>query len=261
MAGSRASGTICVVSTLHIRPSPHVRYWSHSVFVSTKYIRDPEKIQMVFLPTVVTFKHNFLRDCLPGYRLFLPSVVVCLYATLIHLSRTSYSRIYCGTWCESDRECRYAWNGWKETFVMRLSILNIKKNYALRQGVIASEWGFSRAPTFLKPCVQHPLHHFFSRRAGKGGGELYTDKWWNTHDLFLGWIYYLFSSDLNEKPLEDELYRLPRSGVPQIFQNFIPGTWFPAKANNSVSIAESQSNVFVIFSSRCLLQLQVLDVN
>ena len=96
---------------------------------------------------------------------------------------------------------------------------------------------------------------------GGGGGELYTDKWWNTHDLFLGWIYYLFSSDLNEKPLEDELYRLPRSGVPQIFQNFIPGTWFPAKANNSVSIAESQSNVFVIFSSRCLLQLQVLDVN
>ena len=50
MAGRKASGTICVVSILHIRPSPYVRYWSHSVFVSTKYIIDPEKIQMVFCP-------------------------------------------------------------------------------------------------------------------------------------------------------------------------------------------------------------------
>ena len=176
----------------------------------------------------MTFQHNFLRDCLPGYRLFLSSVVVCLYATLIHLYRTSYSRIYCDTWCESDRECRYAWNGWKETFVMRLSILNIKKIYALLQGVIASGWGFSRVPTYLKPCLQHSLSPFFSRRAGKGGGvvrggELYTGKWWTTRDLFLGWISYLFSSDLDKKPLEDELYRLLRSGVPQIFQNYILG--------------------------------------
>ena len=125
-----------------------------------------------FLPTIVTFQHKFLRDCLPGYRLFLSSVVVCLYATLIHLYRTSYSRIYCGTWCESDRECRYAWNGWKETFVMRLSILNIKKIYALLQGVIASGWGFSRVSTYLKPCVQHPPSPFFFPRAGKGVG------WW-----------------------------------------------------------------------------------
>ena len=161
-----------MVSILHIRPSPYVRYWSHSVFASTKYIRDPEKIRMVFLPTILTVKHNVLRDCLPGYRLFLPSVVVCLYATLIHLYRTSYSRIYCGTWCESDRECRYAWNGWKETFVMRLSILNIKKIYALLQGVIASGWGFSRVPTYLKPCLQHSLSPFFSRGLERGAG------WW-----------------------------------------------------------------------------------
>lgn len=174
MAGSRASETFCVVSILHIRPSPYIRYWSHSVFVSTKYIRDPEKIQMVFLPTIVTFKHNFLRDCLPGYRLFLPSVVVCLYATLIHLSRTSYSRIYCGTWCESDRECRYAWNGWKETFLMRLSILNIKK--IMRFGEVLSHLGgdFHERPRTWNRVYSIAFPHFFffipeGWKGGRGG--------------------------------------------------------------------------------------------
>ena len=47
---------------------------------------------------------------------------------------------------------------------------------------------------------------------------VYTGKWWTTRDLFLGWIYYLFLSGLNEKRLEGELSRLPRLGVPQIFQ-------------------------------------------
>ena len=64
---------------------------------------------------------------------------------------------------------------------MRLSILNIKKIYALLQDVIASGWGFSLVPTYLEPCLQHSLSPFFSRRARKGdrvvgGGELYTGK-------------------------------------------------------------------------------------
>ena len=61
---------------------------------------------------------------------------------------------------------------------MRLSILNIKKIYALLQGVIASGWGFSRVPTYLKLCVQHPLSASFPEgwKAGGGGGELYTGK-------------------------------------------------------------------------------------
>jgi len=59
--------------------------------------------------------------------------------------------------------------------------IEYQKKYALRRGVIASGWGFSRVPTYLKPCVQHPLSPFFFRRAGKGGGvvgggELYTGK-------------------------------------------------------------------------------------
>ena len=55
---------------------------------------------------------------------------------------------------------------------MRLSILNIKKIYALLQGVIASGWGFSRVPTYLKPCLQHSLSPFFSRGLERGAG------WW-----------------------------------------------------------------------------------
>ena len=53
---------------------------------------------------------------------------------------------------------------------MRLSILNIKKIYALLQGVITSGWGFSRVPTYLKPCVQHPLSPFFPGGLQRGGG-------------------------------------------------------------------------------------------
>ena len=60
----------------------------------------------------------------------------------------------------------------RKPFVMRLSILNIKKIYAPLQGVIASGWGFSRVPTYLKPCLQHSLSPFFSRGLERGAG------WW-----------------------------------------------------------------------------------
>ena len=60
--------------------------------------------------------------------------------------------------------------------------IKYQKNYALRRGVIASGWGFSRAPTYLKPCVQHRLSPFFFFYSGgleRGAGwrgELYTSK-------------------------------------------------------------------------------------
>lgn len=49
--------------------------------------------------------------------------------------------------------------------------IKYQKNYALRRGVIASGWGFSRAPTYLKPCVQHRLPPFFFIPEGWKGGR------------------------------------------------------------------------------------------
>ena len=51
---------------------------------------------------------------------------------------------------------------------MSLSVLNIKKIYALLQGVIAYGWGFS---PYLKLCVQHPLSTSFPEGWKAGGGS------------------------------------------------------------------------------------------
>ena len=86
----------------------------------------------------------------------------------------------------------------RKPFVMRLSILNIKKNicasarcYCIWVGIFTS----AHVPETVSTAFPFPI---FSPRAGKGsgvvgGGELYTGKWWTTRDLFLGWIYYLFT--------------------------------------------------------------------
>ena len=191
MAGSRASGTICVVSILHIRPSPYVRYCSHSVFVSTKCIRDPEKIQMVFCPRSWHFNISFYVIVYLATDFSFPqSWYVCMPRWFICTERHILESIVV---LDANLIGNVVMPGMDERkpFVMRLSILNIKKYicasarcYCIWVGIFTS----AHVPETVSTAFPFPI---FFPRAGKGsgvvgGGELYTGKWWTTRDLFLG---------------------------------------------------------------------------